>query len=189
MVRQRNRSIRAFSTGVLIYLICWIHTANHELQFMPSLFTFTPRVLPSPFDWPIMKTWIPAPFVIVNDQADVVHGTGQNAESTSCRLQAINISSQHFRSTSITHGVVSCLRTSMLSSRLKRHEHTQNTGELYQIRKRLNNKACTGVAAGGFSVFRASTGRKPVNAVVRALKGYRERRSNSETTTAGLCLH
>ncbi len=76
MVRQRNRSIRAFSTGVLIYLICWIHTANHELQFMPSLFTFTPRVLPSPFDWPIMKTWIPAPFVIVNDQADVVHGTG-----------------------------------------------------------------------------------------------------------------
>jgi hypothetical protein len=27
-------------------------------------------------------------------------------------------------------------------------------------------KRCTGVAAGGFSVFRASTGRNPVNAVV-----------------------
>jgi hypothetical protein len=29
-------------------------------------------------------------------------------------------------------------------------------------------KRCTGVAAGGFSVFRASTGRNPVNAVVRS---------------------
>ncbi len=28
-------------------------------------------------------------------------------------------------------------------------------------------KRCTGVAAGGFSVFRVSAGRNPVNAVVR----------------------
>jgi hypothetical protein len=38
----------------------------------------------------------------------------------------------------------------------------------------LNNrgitKRCTGVAAGGFSVFRASTGRNPVNAIVRHLR-------------------
>jgi hypothetical protein len=39
-------------------------------------------------------------------------------------------------------------------------------GEITRQIKWGITKRCTGVASGGFSVFRASTGRNPVNAVV-----------------------
>ena len=64
--QPRSRRIFAIAVFVCIYFSCWYHTANHES-----------RILPGPFDWAILKTWFPAPFVIINDEVEIKHSTSE----------------------------------------------------------------------------------------------------------------